>query len=162
MTFGGGRLKIGDKAFTAPVALAPMSGVTDLPFRRLAHRLGAPIVVSEMIASEELVKNRADVVRRAEGRELTPFIIQLAGREAEWMAEGARIAERKGRATNTPEKHLAAKSAVLSSWAHIGTVQAWAVSSAVERSPYTRLVGGSNPSPPTKAVHFRVLHLRVS
>ena len=78
------------------VALAPMSGVTDLPFRRLAHRLGAPLVVSEMIASEELVKNRADVVRRAEGRDLTPFVIQLAGREASWMAEGARIAESKG------------------------------------------------------------------
>ena len=96
MTDGGAGFNIGGKAFTAPVALAPMSGVTDLPFRRIAHRLGAPIVVSEMIASEELVKNRADVVRRAEGRELTPFIIQLAGREAEWMAEGARIAERKG------------------------------------------------------------------
>lgn len=79
-----------------PVALAPMSGVTDLPFRRLAHRLGAPLVVSEMIASEELVKCRADVVRRAEGRELSPFVIQLAGREAQWMAEGARIAESKG------------------------------------------------------------------
>lgn len=78
------------------VALAPMSGVTDLPFRRIAHRLGAPIVVSEMIASEELVKNRADVVRRAEGRELKPFVIQLAGREPHWMAEGARIAESKG------------------------------------------------------------------
>lgn len=73
-----------------------MSGVTDLPFRTIAHRLGAPVVVSEMIASEELVKNRADVVRRAEGKELTPFVIQLAGRERHWMAEGARIAEGKG------------------------------------------------------------------
>lgn len=73
-----------------------MSGVTDLPFRTIAHRLGAPVVVSEMIASEELVKNRADVVRRAEGKELTPFVIQLAGREPHWMAEGARIAEGKG------------------------------------------------------------------
>ncbi len=79
-----------------PVALAPMSGVSDLPFRRMAHRLGATMVVSEMVASEELVRNRADVHRRAEGRELTPFIIQLAGREAHWMAEGARIAEAKG------------------------------------------------------------------
>ncbi len=42
-----------------------MSGVTDLPFRRLAHRLGAGLVVSEMVASEELVRQRADVVRRA-------------------------------------------------------------------------------------------------
>ena len=79
-----------------PVVLAPMSGVSDLPFRRLAHRLGASLVVSEMIAGEELVRSRADVLRRAEGRELTPFVIQLAGREEKWMAEGARIAEAKG------------------------------------------------------------------
>jgi nifR3 family TIM-barrel protein len=79
-----------------PVALAPMSGVSDLPFRRLAHRLGATFVVSEMIASEELVKSRADVLRRAEGRDLTPFVMQLAGREERWMADGARIAEAKG------------------------------------------------------------------
>lgn len=79
-----------------PVALAPMSGVSDLPFRRLAHRLGATLVISEMIASEELVKSRADVLRRAEGRDLTPFVIQLAGREERWMADGARIAEAKG------------------------------------------------------------------
>ena len=78
------------------VALAPMSGVSDLPFRRLAHRLGATFVVSEMIASEELVKSRADVLRRAEGRELTPFVMQLAGREERWMTDGARIAEAKG------------------------------------------------------------------
>lgn len=83
-------------AAEAPVALAPMSGVSDLPFRRLAHALGAGIVVSEMIASEELVRARKDVLRRAEGRELAPFIIQLAGREAHWMAEGAAIAEQKG------------------------------------------------------------------
>jgi len=80
----------------APVALAPMSGVSDLPFRRLAHGLGASLVVSEMIAGEELAKARKDVLRRAEGGELTPFVIQLAGREAHWMAEGARIAEAKG------------------------------------------------------------------
>ena len=90
------RLKIGGLAPIRPVVMAPMSGVSDLPFRRISHRLGAGLVVSEMIASEELVKNRADVVRRAEGRELSPFVIQLAGREAEWMAEGARIAEAKG------------------------------------------------------------------
>jgi nifR3 family TIM-barrel protein len=49
-----------------------------------------------MIASEELVKSRKDVLRRAEGRELDPFVIQLAGREERWMAEGAAIAEQKG------------------------------------------------------------------
>lgn len=79
-----------------PVALAPMSGVSDLPFRRLAHRLGASLVVSEMIASEELVRSRADVLRRAEGRDLAPFVMQLAGREPKWMSEGASIAEQKG------------------------------------------------------------------
>ncbi len=79
-----------------PVALAPMSGVSDLPFRRLAHRLGAPLVVSEMIASEELARNAKHIRRRAEGRELAPFVIQLAGREAKWMAQGAAIAEQKG------------------------------------------------------------------
>ena len=89
-------LKIGDIALANPVVLAPMSGVSDLPFRRLAHRLGAGLVVSEMIASEELIKARPDVLRKAAGREMSPFVIQLAGREAQWMAEGARIAERMG------------------------------------------------------------------
>jgi nifR3 family TIM-barrel protein len=73
-----------------------MTGVSDLPFRRLAHRLGAGLVVSEMVASAELVAQRNDVLRRAEGRDLTPFVIQLVGCEAHWMAEGARIAEAKG------------------------------------------------------------------
>lgn len=79
-----------------PAVLAPMSGVSDLPFRRLAQRLGASLVVSEMVASEELVKMRRDVVRRTEGRDVRPFVIQLAGREERWMAEGARIAEARG------------------------------------------------------------------
>jgi nifR3 family TIM-barrel protein len=94
---------IGPATFTiGPVALrnatflAPMSGVTDLAFRRIAHRLGAGLVVSEMIASEDLVRERGHVLRRAEGRDLGPFVIQLAGRECRWMAEGARIAEALG------------------------------------------------------------------
>ena len=72
--------------------LAPMSGVSDLPFRTLAHRHGAGLVVSEMVASEELVRQRRDVLRRAEAGSIRPFVMQLAGREARWMAEGARIA----------------------------------------------------------------------
>ena len=83
-------------ALRNPALLAPMSGVTDLPFRRLAHRFGAGLVVSEMIASEELVRARPIELSRAAGRELGPFVIQLAGREAHWMAEGARIAEGLG------------------------------------------------------------------
>lgn len=89
-------LKIGDISLSNPVVLAPMSGVSDLPFRQLNHRLGAGLVVSEMIASEELVRDRPDCLRKARGGELSPFVIQLAGREAHWMAEGARIAESLG------------------------------------------------------------------
>lgn len=73
-----------------------MTGVSDLPFRQLAHGFGAGLVVSEMVASAELVQSRADVLRRAEGGDLTPFVMQLVGCDARWMAEGARIAEAKG------------------------------------------------------------------
>ena len=72
--------------------LAPMSGVSDLPFRRLAYRYGAGLVVTEMIASRELASSRPDVVRRAAGRETTPFAMQLVGNDPHWMGEGARIA----------------------------------------------------------------------
>jgi tRNA-dihydrouridine synthase B len=89
-------IEIGRHRLAAPVLLAPMSGVTDLPFRRLVHALGAGLVVSEMVASEHLVREKHDARRRAEGRELTPFVIQLAGCEAHWMAEGARVAEGLG------------------------------------------------------------------
>ena len=86
-------LNIGGVKLPNQVLLAPMSGVTDLPFRRLVYALGAGLVVSEMVASEHLVQERHDARRRAEGRELSPFVIQLAGCEARWMAEGARVAE---------------------------------------------------------------------
>jgi tRNA-dihydrouridine synthase B len=89
-------IRIGPLETANNVFLAPMSGVSDLPFRRLAHRLGAGLVVSEMIASSELVKDRPDVRRRAENDGVSPFVIQLAGREAVWMAEGARIARDLG------------------------------------------------------------------
>jgi nifR3 family TIM-barrel protein len=89
-------LTIGNRTVPNAVLLAPMTGVTDLPFRRLAHRLGAGLVVSEMVASEELVRQRADVLRRAEGRDLAPFVIQLVGCDARWMQEGARVAEAHG------------------------------------------------------------------
>lgn len=87
---------IGPYTLENQVFLAPMSGVSDLPFRNLAHRLGAGLVVSEMVASQELVRERADVVRRAAGRDLEPFVIQLIGCDAAWMAEGARLAEGLG------------------------------------------------------------------
>jgi tRNA-dihydrouridine synthase B len=79
------------------VFLAPMSGVTDEPFRATANENGAGLVVSEMVASEELVNARPDMLRRALGAEsLSPFVIQLAGREPHWMSEGARIAQDMG------------------------------------------------------------------
>jgi nifR3 family TIM-barrel protein len=76
--------------------LAPMSGVSDLPFRQAAQSCGAGYVVSEMVASEELVRERPDVLRRTAFAGARPFVMQLAGREAHWMAEGARIAEGLG------------------------------------------------------------------
>lgn len=90
-------IKIGPIETRNRVFLAPMSGVTDEPFRALAHRHGAGLVVSEMVASEELVQARSDMVRRAKGAaKLDPFVIQLAGRETKWMAEGARVAQDLG------------------------------------------------------------------
>jgi nifR3 family TIM-barrel protein len=89
-------IQIGRQSVPNGALLAPMSGVTDLPFRQLAYRLGAGLVVSEMVASEDLVRQRASVLRRAAGCDLKPFVIQLAGREERWMAEGARIAEALG------------------------------------------------------------------
>ncbi|MEX0838972.1 MAG: tRNA dihydrouridine synthase DusB [Parvibaculum sp.] len=90
-------ISIGRHVLASPVLLAPMAGITDLPFRRVAHRLGAGLVVSEMVASDALVRERPDVVRRAAGAsEIEPLVIQLAGREARWMAEGARLAVAAG------------------------------------------------------------------
>ncbi|WP_428409645.1 tRNA dihydrouridine synthase DusB [Hyphococcus sp.] len=90
-------LSIADIKLKNNVALAPMSGVSDLPFRRAVARFGAGLVVSEMTACEELIRGRPDVVRRAEGDgEIFPFVIQLAGREPRWMAEGAKLAEAAG------------------------------------------------------------------
>ncbi|WP_417468190.1 tRNA dihydrouridine synthase DusB [Maricaulis sp.] len=88
---------IGPHEIVIPAVLAPMSGVTDLPFRRQAQRFGAGMVVSEMVASDALARGRMDMVRKASAdASLAPRVIQLAGRQAEWMAEGARIAEAAG------------------------------------------------------------------
>lgn len=89
-------LKIGDISVANPVFLAPMSGVTDSPFRRLAAELGAGLVVSEMTASDELANGHWMSRLRCEATGLGPHVVQLAGCEARWMAEGARIAEAGG------------------------------------------------------------------
>jgi tRNA-dihydrouridine synthase B len=82
-------MRIAGRRVSGRALLAPMSGVTDAPFRRLVHRLGASMVVSEMVASEELA-GRPESVLRTEGSGLPLHVVQLAGREARWMAEAAR------------------------------------------------------------------------
>lgn len=89
-------IRIGSVNIKNPCLLAPMSGVTDPPFRRAADRLGAGLVVSEMVASSELSRERPRAVAKAASAGVTPFVMQLVGREAHWMAEGARIAEASG------------------------------------------------------------------
>ena len=95
-TNGSKPLKIGDIHLANPVLLAPMSGVTDAPFRRLAAELGAGLVVSEMTASDDLVQGRPISRLRCEAAGIGPHVVQLAGCEARWMREGARIAEAAG------------------------------------------------------------------
>jgi nifR3 family TIM-barrel protein len=91
-------LKIGGITVANRVLLAPMSGVTDAPFRRLTAALGAGLVVSEMTASNDLVNGRPMSRLRCEATGIGPHVVQLAGCEARWMAEGARIAEAAGAA----------------------------------------------------------------
>src|SRR5947207_12019122 len=89
-------LKIGDIELANRVLLAPMSGVTDAPFRRLTARLGAGLVVSEMTASNDLVNGKPMSRLRCEAAGVGPHVVQLAGCERHWMTEGARIAESAG------------------------------------------------------------------
>lgn len=79
-----------------PVILAPMSGVTDLPFRRLARRLGAGLVVSEMIASWAMVRENSNTLRMAEVAGDGLNAVQLAGCDPDAMAQAARIAVDRG------------------------------------------------------------------
>ncbi|MDW6022861.1 tRNA dihydrouridine synthase DusB [Mesorhizobium sp. BAC0120] len=89
-------LDIGGVAIRNRVFLAPMSGITDEPFRRRAYAHGAGLVVSEMVASGELAKGRAGAGTRIRHSGLPVHMVQLAGREADHMAEAARIAEGEG------------------------------------------------------------------
>jgi nifR3 family TIM-barrel protein len=88
---------LAEKPLDPPVFLAPLAGITDLPFRNLVSGFGAGLVVSEMVASQEMVEAKASVRARAElGFGLENTAVQLAGREAHWMAEAARLAEGQG------------------------------------------------------------------
>jgi nifR3 family TIM-barrel protein len=96
-------LSIGPITLPNPVLLAPMSGVTDAPFRRMAAALGAGLVVSEMTACSALAgAGRAAQARMARRRIADHgaglHVVQLAGCDARWMEEGARIAQDAGAA----------------------------------------------------------------
>ena len=80
-----------------PVFLAPMAGITDLPFRQIVSRFGAGMVVSEMVASQDMVIGRTGTREKTElGLDVANTAVQLAGREAHWMAEAARMVEANG------------------------------------------------------------------
>jgi tRNA-dihydrouridine synthase B len=88
---------LGPLTLNPPVFLAPLAGITDLPFRRLVARFGAGLVVSEMVASAEVVRAQPEARARAElgfGEQATS--VQLAGRDPYWMAEGAKYVEGQG------------------------------------------------------------------
>ncbi|MGR3321047.1 MAG: tRNA dihydrouridine synthase DusB [Pseudooceanicola sp.] len=75
---------------TPPVLLAPMAGITDLPYRDLVGRFGAGLVVSEMVASQEMVQGKAGIRAKAElGLARARTSVQLAGRDPHWMARAA-------------------------------------------------------------------------
>jgi nifR3 family TIM-barrel protein len=79
------------------VWIAPMTGVSDLPFRKAAARLGAPYVATEMVACAEFARGRPDVVRRAAvGEGLPLMVVQLVGRDPEMIARGAKLAAEAG------------------------------------------------------------------
>lgn len=85
-------ISIGPVRIDEPVILAPMSGVTDKPFRRLVRRFGAGLVVSEMIASRSLLGESRRTMRMLDrDGEKRPVAVQIAGREPALMAEAARI-----------------------------------------------------------------------
>lgn len=92
-------LEIGPVRIDDPVILAPMSGVTDMPFRQMVKRSGAGLVVSEMIASAAMVReNRKTLLMAKNSPEEFPMSVQLAGCEPEMMAEAAKLNEDRGAA----------------------------------------------------------------
>lgn len=87
---------IGPHRLPGRAVLAPMSGVTDYGLRRLAEQFGAGLVVSEMVAADQLAAGDEEARLRAEGQGIACHVVQLAGCEPQAMAEGARVAEASG------------------------------------------------------------------
>jgi nifR3 family TIM-barrel protein len=90
-------LQIGDVSVPGRVLIAPMTGVSDLPFRQMAHKLGAPYAATEMVACAEMDRGRPDIVRKAQlGAHGGLKIVQLVGRDPAHIARGAALAEEAG------------------------------------------------------------------
>jgi nifR3 family TIM-barrel protein len=91
------QIQIGKHNLVSNILVAPMSGISDLPFRRVTQKFGPGLVVSEMVASDYLSSGDHESVRKIMGKgDIDPLCIQLVGREAHWMAQGARIAQDLG------------------------------------------------------------------
>lgn len=85
-------IQIGPISLSMPVILAPMSGVTDMPFRRLVKRMGAGLVISEMIASQAMIRQTRQTLRMIQkSPDEFPMAVQLAGCEPDVMAEAAKL-----------------------------------------------------------------------
>ena len=92
-------IQVADLTLFPPVFLAPLAGITDLPYRDLVSSFGAGLVVSEMVASQEMVQSKPGVREKAElGFGKANTSVQIAGRDAYWMAEAARQVEANGAA----------------------------------------------------------------
>jgi nifR3 family TIM-barrel protein len=90
-------LQIGDVSVPGRVLIAPMTGVSDLPFRQMAHKLGAPYAATEMVACADMESGRPDIVRKAQlGEHDGLKIVQLVGRDPRHIAHGAQLAEESG------------------------------------------------------------------
>src|SRR5258706_15343709 len=90
-------LKLNNVTVGGSVWIAPMTGISGLPFRRAASRLGAAYVATEMVACAEFAKGRPDVARRAAvGEGLPLMVVQLVGRDPDHIAQGARLAAAAG------------------------------------------------------------------
>ena len=90
-------IDLGSTQLSLPVFLAPLAGITDLPFRNLVQSFGAGLVVSEMIASQEMVEAKYSVRDKAElGLGVENTSVQIAGRDPYWMSEAARLIADQG------------------------------------------------------------------
>lgn len=90
-------IDLGSTQLSLPVCLAPLAGITDLPFRNLVQSFGAGLVVSEMIASQEMVAAKYSVREKAElGLGVENTSVQIAGRDPYWMSEAAKLIADQG------------------------------------------------------------------